>query len=117
LELDELYAAADVFLMPLPDAYARLAQPLKMFDAITHGLPIIVADDGQSAAGSLVTCDGLGIQVACSGVGIATALRHLMRDLERLSLLRLNVIRQAPMHTWDHRAEMAADVLVRARAQ
>lgn len=117
LELDELYEAADVYLMPLPDVYSHLAQPLKMFDAITHGLPIIVADDGQSEAGSLVTREGIGIQVGCSGPAIVAALRDLMGDSERLNELKVNTTRQAPSHTWKRRAETAADVLVRVRAQ
>jgi glycosyltransferase involved in cell wall biosynthesis len=116
LELDELYASADVFVMPLSSPYCRLAQPLKMFDAIAHGLPIIVADDGQSEAGSLVTHDGIGIQVTCSGLAIATVLRSFMCDPEQLNLLKANTIRQAPMHTWDHSAEMVADVLSHAQS-
>jgi glycosyltransferase involved in cell wall biosynthesis len=115
-ELDELYASADIFLMPLSSPYCRLAQPLKMFDAITHGLPIIVADDGKSEAGSLVTHDGIGIQVTCSGPAVATALRNLLCDLEQLNLLRANTIRRAPAYTWERSAEMVADVLCCARA-
>jgi len=99
-------AALDVGTLPFPDTphFARCASPLKLFEYLAAGLPIVASDlpalaevlvDGETA---LLTPPG-------DAAALAAALRRLWADRELRARLGATTRRVAAGFTWAARAE------------
>jgi hypothetical protein len=103
------YAQADVSIFfPRPHPYLRFAMPVKLFEAIEYGIPVIIY--GDSEASRLVDSEGIG----WSATGIEQLhqlLLHLQENPQEITAAQKRVKSAQPRHTWAHRARTAADVL------
>lgn len=104
-------AAADLGVVPnrsRPAISARYTSPLKVFEAMAAGLPLVASDlpslreileDGRTAL--LVRPDDAG--------ALAHGIRHLARDPDLRAALGAALRERAPHHTWDARARRILD--------
>lgn len=108
-ELDELYDAADVFLMywAMTD-YLEFAMPVKLFEAMGAGLPVIVNAAGET--GALVAREDCGWGVAGEGQ-LLDLLRELAADPERARAKGRDVEEIRWRHTWAARARQVIETL------
>ncbi len=113
-EVSRLYADADVFLMyRASHPYLEVTVPVKLFEAIGHGVPIVA--NAGTEAGRIVEETGVGWTVEASDD--LERLLMLLRD--RRSMLdekRECTLRQRSRHTWAARAETVAQTLGLYRA-
>jgi glycosyltransferase involved in cell wall biosynthesis len=91
-------------LVPRRDtAYNRIALPVKLFDYLAHGLPVVTTEPGETAR--WVVTWGVGLAAADSPLAYAQAIARLLRDpalLARMSERALTAV--AEEHNWDRRA-------------
>lgn len=100
--LEELYGRADVFIMSFESTeYRAFAMPVKLFEAIGAGLPIIASSN--SAAGRFVLAEKIGWAVN-PGEELIALLSHLVRQRDELVAVRKQVRRVRERHTWQGRA-------------
>lgn len=96
--------SSSVALIPRRDTeYTRLALPIKLFDYLSHGLPVIAT--GPSEASKLVMANGVGVAAAPDASRVADALRGLWQRpdrVARMSAAALDLV--AREHNWDARA-------------
>lgn len=107
-DLHGYYAEADVAALVFRShPYRRFAMPLKLFEALGHGVPILAS--GGTSAGSFVAETGVGITV--KNDDLESCLTHLADSPERLqeTRSRARVVRHE--HTWQRRAEQVARIL------
>lgn len=97
--------SSSLALIPRPDTrYNRLALPVKLFDYMSHGLPVLTTR-GSEAAKLLVT-SGAGMAAEDSPLDYAMAIERLLSNPSRLHTMSqhaLEAVRQR--HNWDVRAE------------
>lgn len=104
------FAAANVALMVFrPNEYRDFAAPLKLFEYIGNGKPIMATTG--SLAGDVVGRDGLGWVVGYDREEIATLLRRLSSHPEEVTAARGRVMANRDRHTWNARVDELADVL------
>lgn len=108
-EVEQLYEQADISLLYYgPHPYRQFAVPVKLYESVAHGVPVIANRD--TAAGRLVDRDGLGISVGAIDE-LRETLRNLARDPSGVDDLRAVVRAVRSEHTWAQRARTAASVL------
>ena len=105
----KLYEAADIFCILWPkDEYLDFAVPVKLFEAIGHGIPVVTYAGSEVAR--IVERESTGWVVEDD-----EQLRRLIDDLcnhpETLGLARLKVYDAAKRNTWNARVEKAASTL------
>lgn len=113
-ELQELYDRASAcLLLVAPDGYRRFAVPLKLFEYLGYGKPILASEG--TLAGDLVETMGSGFTVPNRHEDIAALLQRLAEDpvlleraAERARAARLE-------NTWAMRARTVAEVLTGRR--
>jgi glycosyltransferase involved in cell wall biosynthesis len=100
-------AAADLGVIPnrsTPAISARYTSPLKAFEAMAVGLPLVVSD--LSSLRELFTDGSDARFVAPDDAGaLAAGIEELMGDAEQRSRFRTRLLERAPEHSWDARAE------------
>lgn len=109
-DLDALFNEARLCVLAVePTDYWRIASPVKLFEYIGRGKPIIVSASTHAAV--VVEQMGVGFVVPYSTDELVTALRKLAADPWRLdkAAAKAEVIRMA--NTWTARALEAAEVL------
>jgi glycosyltransferase involved in cell wall biosynthesis len=91
-------------LIPRRDtAYNRIALPVKLFDYLAHGLPVVTTEPGETAR--WVVTLGVGLAASDTPVAFAQAVARLLRDpalAARMSERALGAVAQE--HNWDRRA-------------
>lgn len=108
-ELDPLYENADaVAILWRPHPYLNLTLPVKLFEAMSHGLPIITTEG--TATATFVEAEGVGWTVTTTeDVGRLTN-RLLQRPDELLAAYhRVDQVRDR--HTWRARADQVVRTL------
>ena len=99
-------AAADVGVVPnrsRPAISARYTSPLKVFEAMGAGLPLVVSD--LPSLRDILTPERDAVFVAPDdAAALATGIRRLAADDELRRTIRGNVRARAREHTWDARA-------------
>jgi glycosyltransferase involved in cell wall biosynthesis len=108
--LAHYYREADLFgLFWRPNAYLDFAMPVKIFESLGYGVPIVTTAGTEAAR--FVANEGLGWVVA-DAAELRTLLLHL-RDLRAVvAEQRRRVEAARHRHTWQVRAQTVADLLV-----
>ncbi len=109
--LDPWLWSSALALVPRRDtAYTRLALPIKLFDYLAHGLPVIAT--GPSEASKLVVAAGVGLPVPPDPRRLADAILSLWARPERLAAMSAAALRLvAEHHHWDARAQQVLSAL------
>lgn len=109
-ELEPFYAEAALgCLFMEPIAYREFAAPMKLYEYLGHGRPI-VATEG-SLAGEFVAENGIGWVLPYQADALAALLRRLQEDPEAYTAVRERTLRVRENHTWAARARQAATAL------
>jgi glycosyltransferase involved in cell wall biosynthesis len=104
------FAAANVALMVFkPDDYRDFAAPLKLFEYIGNGKPIMATTG--SLAGDIVGRDQIGWVVNYDREEIAGVLRRLVAHPEEVTAAHQRVMAARDQHTWDARVTQLAGTL------
>lgn len=104
------YEAADVFCCCLGvNEYTRLAMPIKVFEALSCGTPVMISDG--IAAAELVERENFGWKVDNTAESFAQLLTFLRDHPEEIEEKTRNAIAAAPEHTWQCRAQQVAEDL------
>jgi glycosyltransferase involved in cell wall biosynthesis len=99
-------AAGDVGAVPnrsTPAISARYTSPLKVYECMAAGLPLVASD-----LPSLRDCLGDGEALFCApddAAALARALSELLADPARRARISARLRERAPAHTWDARAD------------
>jgi glycosyltransferase involved in cell wall biosynthesis len=108
-ELAARYQACDVScLVYPPDPYRGFAMPIKLFESVGAGRPILAADNDM--AGRFVAEHGLGWAGPLDE--LAGTVARLERDSTEIARVRAAVLAQQAEHTWQARAEAVAEHLL-----
>lgn len=109
--LDPWLWSSALALVPRRDtAYTRLALPIKLFDYLSHGLPVIAT--GPSETSKLVVAAGVGIPVPPDAGRLAEAILSLWARPERLAAMSAAALHLvAQQHNWDARAQQVLSAL------
>lgn len=105
-------AAADVGVVPnrsTPAISARYTSPLKVFEAMAVGLPLVVSD--LPSLRDVLTSDQARFVPAEDAAALAEALAELLGDADRRSAMSRALLAAAPDNTWDARAARILDFL------
>ncbi|WP_149302594.1 glycosyltransferase [Cutibacterium modestum] len=109
-ELEPYFAAANVAVLAMaPHEYRGFAAPLKLFEYIGNGKPIIATEG--TFVGDVVTHDKLGWTVKASVDEFATLLEQLTRHPEQVDAAFDRVMAARDQHTWSARVEELATAL------
>lgn len=109
-ELEPYFAAADLCALVVePAEYRDFAAPIKLFEYIGHGLPVL-ASAGTHAA-DLVTSEGMGWSVDYDADAVAARLVALRDDPAEVERVRDAVRRGREHHSWEARARQVAEDL------
>lgn len=110
-ELDPLFARADVCALVVePAEYRDFAAPIKLYEYLGHGKPVLASSGTH--AGATVTRYGFGWETGYGVDDVAEALTQLRDDPAALEHARQRVVRGRGEHTWVARArEVAQDLM------
>lgn len=109
-QLRQHYARADAACMVFaPEEYRSFAMPVKMFEAIGAGVPLIASS--PSSAADFVAEHGFGWGVDGTEA-TAALLRRLVADPTEVGRVRATVLAGRCDHTWQARARQAAEALL-----
>jgi glycosyltransferase involved in cell wall biosynthesis len=113
--LADQYARSDVFgLLWEPGEYLDFAVPVKLFESVGYGLPILTLKGTEAAR--IVETEGLGWVV--DDVGQARdQLLALCQDRGQLAAVGQHVLAARARHTWEQRARRVAETLLRLDAR
>ena len=110
-ELQPYYEEADVFCCCLEaNEYTRLAMPIKTFESISYGVPVMMTEG--IAAGELIAGEDCGWVVPNNAEAYAVLLAHLRDTPEEVRRKTKNTLTIAPNHTWESRARQVAEELM-----
>lgn len=106
-ELDAYYAEADACLIAVePIPYWDFAAPVKLFEYIGHGKPVIASVG--TFAGQFVEDHGVGWQVRYGSGELTMLLEKLHRDPALLQEASERAVLVRDQHTWEARAQTVA---------
>lgn len=110
-ELAPHYEDADIFCCCLEvNEYTRLAMPIKTFESISYGVPVMISKG--IAAGELVATEDCGWVVENSTEAYAALLAYLRDNPAEVKQKTANTVAIAPNHTWESRARQVAEDLL-----
>lgn len=110
-ELEPLYSDAHLGMLFMePIGYREFAAPMKMYEYLGHGKPI-VATEG-SLAGDFVTEQGVGWALPYTAESLSLLLTRLQDVPEEYDVARDRVLRVRQENTWEARALQAAEALL-----
>lgn len=113
-ELEPLFARADVCALVVePAEYRDFAAPIKLFEYLGHGKPILAS--AGTLAGSTVVGGGFGWQTAYGVDDVAAALIRLRDDPGELERVRRTAADVRTEHTWTSRAREVVEDLTSLR--
>jgi glycosyltransferase involved in cell wall biosynthesis len=111
-ELKELYLEADIALYYLdPDPYTKIRLPIKLFEAIGFGLPLICY--GDTAVSRFVIDNQIGW--TSGGKENSNIFEELINNPSSLIEKKENVRKIRDQHTWRNRAEQVRDTLLKIK--
>lgn len=109
-ELRPYYEEADIFCCCLEaNEYTRLAMPIKTFESISYGVPVMITEG--IAAEELIAAEDCGWVVPNDSNAYAALLTRLRDNPEEIQRKMRNTVAIAPNHTWESRAEQVAKEL------
>jgi glycosyltransferase involved in cell wall biosynthesis len=109
-DLNEVLRESDIFLMCFkPDSYRKIAMPLKLFEAIAFGLPVIAT--GPTAVSQFVKMEQTGWEIEPSG--LTELLRHILANREEIESYRKRILAFRKLHSWKARALQVCKILNR----
>ena len=94
------------------DPYRHIAQPLKLYEAVGFGLPLVTRE-GTSAA-SVIMENQFGWVIGGEINLLGSLLKRLVENLDEVNRIARNVWNQRHLHTWEARARKALEILTRA---
>ena len=107
------YREADVALIALlPNEYLSFAAPYKMYEAASHGTPVLAVGDTETAR--IVEREGFGWSFGDLGKAV-DFLREAAADGKMLGEKSRSVLERARMNTWEERARQVVDTLVQKK--
>jgi glycosyltransferase involved in cell wall biosynthesis len=104
-EIPDLVKDARLFVIPRPiTTYTDLAIPLKLWDYLSMGKPIVATEAVETA--KILSASGGGIVTPATPRGLADGLLELLRDQELANAMasRARAFACSPANTWDARA-------------
>ena len=110
--LPEVLRSARLCVIPRPiNAYSNLAVPIKLWDYLSLGKPVVATAATETA--SILAASGAGIATPDTAEGLAEGLLQLLTDPHEASRLAANArtFACAPGATWDDRARVAIESL------
>lgn len=109
-QLQPHYQEADIFCCCLEvNEYTRLAMPIKVFESIGYGVPVMITK-GIAAAALIAQAD-CGWVVENHAEAYRELLEHLRNSAEEIKKKTENTLAIAPNNTWKSRAQQVADDL------
>lgn len=109
-ELDDLYAQSHIGVLAVePSDYRRFAVPLKLFEYLSRGRPILVTEGTEAAR--IVSSFNAGWVVPYTAEAIAATLRRLQGNRAEVQAKAANAVSAAKVNTWADRARTVADTL------
>lgn len=112
-ELEPYFEWCNIAVLAMkPDPYRDFAAPLKLYEYIGNGKPILAT--GDTMVGDVVGRDGLGWTVPYSADSFRTVLEDLGTHPERVEQAHRAVLAVRPRNTWAARVEELADELTAA---
>ena len=109
-QLIERYKNADLSAYCLKKCeYLDFAMPIKVFEAIRYGTPLLVAD--IHSIGELVEKESLGWNTGNDAESIGETLAFLRDNPQEVAQKTQNVVNAMPNHTWLARAKQVAEEL------
>ncbi len=109
-ELTPYYEEADVFSCCLgANSYISRAMPIKVFEAIGYGIPLMITE--SIAAAAVVREEDCGWCIPDQVEQIKQTLSFLRDNPEEIAAKTANAIAAVPRHTWKARAQKVADDL------
>ena len=100
-------AAGDLGVVPnraKPEISAKYTSPLKVYEAMAAGLPLVVSD--VPSLREILAPDEEAVFVKPDdGNALAQGIQALMADASRREAMSKRLLARAPLHTWDARAE------------
>ena len=94
------------------EPYRRIAQPLKLYEAIGFGLPVIT-QEGTSAARTIAETK-FGWVIGRSSSSLASLLKRLVGNVDEVNRTAQNVWNRRHLHTWEARARKVVERLTRS---
>lgn len=105
--LKEVYRRADMGLFPgRRDIYMDFAVPVKLFEYIGYGLPVVTTDCVESK--NLCEASGFGVCVSDTPEAFAQGILRLYDEPELMRTCRENAQKAAAEQTWQSRAQKVA---------
>ncbi|MBQ9392871.1 MAG: glycosyltransferase family 4 protein [Oscillospiraceae bacterium] len=115
-ELKPLYEKADVFACCFKSgAYTDLAMPIKVPEAISYGVPVLITE--TMAAADMIRQEQCGWLTADSRAALAQAFVYLRDHPEEVAAKTKNTVEAAARHTWECRARQVAEDLTNLRKE
>lgn len=109
-ELEPLFARADVCALVVePAEYRDFAAPIKLFEYLGHGKPVLAS--AGTLAGTTVAEGGFGWQTQYGVDEVAAALVALRDDPAGLERTRRTAVAAREQHTWSARARQVVEDL------
>lgn len=112
-ELEPLYDDAHIgSLLMEPIGYREFAAPMKLYEYLGHGKPVIAT--AGSLAGEFVEANGIGWAIPYDADALSALLRHLVAEPAELSAAVERTREVREQHTWEARARQVASDLMGA---
>ncbi|MDO4412639.1 glycosyltransferase [Cutibacterium sp.] len=109
-ELEPYFAAANVAVLAMaPHEYRDFAAPLKFFEYVGNGKPIIATEN--TFVGDVVSRDRTGWTVKASVDEFVELLKDLVEHPDHIDTAREHVMAARSKHTWTARVEQLSDAL------
>lgn len=101
--LEELFSAADVAIVPFSSKLASLSIPSKTFDFLAAGLPLIIVGEGDTELAKLVKNFNNGkVFLPTQLFELSNYLTTLINNKEELELKSINSIKSSAFYSVDH---------------
>lgn len=109
--LEPLYAQADIFvLIRNAHSYLDFAMPVKVFEALGYGVPLVIMEGTEAAR--FTEREGTG-WVVSGAEELCNCLAHLQANPQLIDEKRRHVEAVRMRHRWQDRAQQVADTLTR----
>jgi glycosyltransferase involved in cell wall biosynthesis len=112
--LADHYSRASIAVMPLdPGGYANLSMPVKLFEYIAYGLPVVSRSLREPAV--FIRENNCGV-IADTPEEFAEAIRRLLTDQTYYETLHANALKTGGENTWRQRANSVYQVAVKPKS-
>lgn len=109
-ELTKYYKQADIlYLFIEPSEYRNMAMPIKLFEYIGSGKPILATN--CSAADKFIEANGIGWNIEYSYDAIVEGLKYIYSNKREIKVKEKNIENIKTDHTWESRAKKVASQL------